>query len=193
MVAALSAALWLVMSSRSNDVLRRRLVVIPVTALVLLIVAVVWREAFAELIGRDATFTGRTSTWGLVVDTWIRRPIVGFGYFAGWFDPELRSGLREIGYNHWEAHNGYLEVLLGAGVLGVSVLAWFIVEVARSLWRSADHEWSPFWLAAVVFAAVSNIGETNIGPNRLAWSVLVIALIGSATHRGSTISPSTAD
>ncbi|MFM8946683.1 MAG: O-antigen ligase family protein [Actinomycetota bacterium] len=192
-VAAVVAAAWLVMLVRAAGALRRLLAWMPAVLVVIVVAAVVWREWFADLIGRDATFTGRTSTWGLVIDTWARRPIVGFGYFAGWFDPELRRGLREIGYNHWEAHNGYLEVILGAGVLGAVALGWFVVEVGRSLWRSVDREGAPVWLAAFVFALVSNIGETNIGPNRLAWSVLVVASIAAATRRGSTVPLSTAD
>lgn len=192
-VAALMSAGCLMVFVRSSGVVRRRLIVTLVSTLPLLIAIVVWRDVFAGWIGRDATFTGRTSTWGLLIDTWLRRPITGFGYFAGWFDPSLRSGLREIGYNHWEAHNGYLEVLLGAGVLGVVALVWLLAEVGRSLVQRTDHEWAPFWLAAFVFAVVSNIGETNIGPSRLAWSVFVVAAVGVATRHGSTSSSSSTD
>ena len=156
--------------------MRRRLGWVAVGAGVFVVVAVLARGAMAEWIGRDSTFTGRTSTWGVVVDAWQRRPIGGFGFFAGWFDPEVRADLVRIDFNHWEAHNGYLEVLMGAGVIGALALGWLLVGVVRAVWRRRDHEWAPTWMALAVFALVSNIGETYIAANRLVWFVLVAVL-----------------
>ena len=186
-VSGLLAAAWLVGFTRSSGGVRRVLAWIPVVLVVVVTAAVVWREWFADLIGRDATFTGRTSTWGLLVDTWARRPLVGFGFFAGWFDPELRDGLRAIGYNHWEAHNGYLEVLLGAGVVGVAIVGWLVVSVGRCIWMRRADEHAPVWLALVVFAAVSNVGETNIGANRLVWLVLVAAVASGGSRSSPAV------
>ena len=161
---------------RGSSDARRRLGWVAVGVGIFGVVAVLARGAMAEWIGRDATFTGRTSTWGVVVDAWQSRPFGGFGFFAGWFDPEVRAGLVRIGFNHWEAHNGYLEVLMGAGVIGALALAWLLVVVVRAVWRRRDHEWAPTWTAMAVFALVSNIGETNIAANRLVWFVLVAVL-----------------
>ena len=174
--AGVLAAAWMVAWQRGSSVVRRRLVWIAAVAGVVVVVAVLARGVVAEWIGRDATFTGRTSTWGVVVDAWQRRPLSGFGFFAGWFDPEVRLGLDRIDFNHWEAHNGYLEVLMGAGIVGVLVLAWLLVGVVRAVWWRREHEWAPTWMALVVFALVSNIGETNIAANRLMWFVLVAVL-----------------
>lgn len=177
-VSGLLAAVWLISLRRSSGRARLVLMLMPGVVAMLVVVAILGRNTFAEWIGRDATFTGRTSTWGLLVDTWERRPLQGFGFFAGWFDSDLRAGLREIGYNHWEAHNGYLEVLLGAGIIGVVALGWFLFTALRALWSRANDEWAPTWLGLMVFALVSNIGETNIGANRLVWFV-VIAVVAA--------------
>ena len=179
-VAGLAAGAWVVGRPRVPSRWRRTYSTVPAVVVLASIVAFAWRDTLAGWIGRDATFTGRTSTWDLLIDTWQRRPLVGFGYFAGWFDPALRVALKDIGYNHWEAHNGYLEVLLGAGLIGVAVLVWFLVAVGRVLNSRLDFVWSPWWVAAVVFALVSNIGETNIGPNRFVWFVLVSAVMSAA-------------
>ena len=179
MIAAVSgvlAASWMAAWQRGSSDARRRLGWVAVGVGVFVVVAVLARGVMAEWIGRDATFTGRTSTWGVVVDAWQRRPIGGFGFFAGWFDPDVRAGLARIDFNHWEAHNGYLEVLMGAGVIGALALAWLLVVVVRAVRRRRDHEWAPTWTALAVFALVSNIGETNIAANRLVWFVLVAVL-----------------
>jgi len=188
MIAAVSgvlAAAWMAAWQRGSSDVRRRVGWMAVGVGVFVVVAVLARGAMAEWIGRDSTFTGRTSTWGVVVDAWQRRPIGGFGFFAGWFDPEVRAGLARIGFNHWEAHNGYLEVLMGAGIVGVLVLAWLLVGVVRAVWRRRDHEWAPTWMALVVFALVSNVSETNIAANRLMWFVLVAVLATAGAREQS--------
>jgi len=195
-VASVLAASWMVAWKRGSLVARRRLGWLAFVVGAVGVVGVLARGVVAEWIGRDATFTGRTSTWGVVVDAWQRRPVGGFGFFAGWFDPEVRAGLERIDFNHWEAHNGYLEVLMGAGVVGGLALVWLLVVVVRAVWRRRDHEWAPTWLAMVVFALVSNVGETNIAANRLVWFVLVAVLATAGAREpspyGRTESPSPA-
>ena len=186
-VAGLGAAAWIVTREKVNRRVRPWVDVLPVLAVVTGVVSFAVRGTVTSWIGRDATFTGRTSTWGLVVDAWESRPFAGYGFFAGWFDPVLRRGVERIGFNHWEAHNGYLEVVLGVGVVGAIALAWLIVSLGGALWSRRRDPWAPTWWGFAVFALVSNVGETNIAANRLAWFVLVAVVARLATRERSPV------
>jgi len=157
------------------------MVALGVGSVALIGCAVAGRAEVSRWIGRDATFTGRTSTWDLVVDSWLERPLAGFGFFAGWFDSGLRAGLRDIGFNHWEAHNGFLEVLLGVGVIGAGALLWFLAVVCGLVWRDRGRDEAPWFAAVVAFFIVVNIGETAIAANRLAWMLLVAVAVRMAS------------
>ena len=147
------------------------------------VAGLIFRGTMADWFGRDSTFTGRTSTWHLVIDTWDRRPVQGFGFFAGWFDERLRRGLVGIGFNHWEAHNGYLEVLLGAGLLGAAMLAWFLIELVRGVWLHRFGDSGPWFAGLLVFVLVMNVGETAIGANRLVWTMAVALFVATRSPR----------
>lgn len=86
-------------------------------------------DELTALFGRDATLTGRTEIWPIVLDAIWQEPLIGFGYYSAMADflgPILVSA---TGASH--AHNGYLDVLLGTGILGLSTLLFCIFSVLR--------------------------------------------------------------
>lgn len=79
-------------------------------------------EDLVAVVGRDASFSGRTDIWPLVLDAVWQKPLLGFGYYAATADfmrPLLVAGL---GRDAVDAHNGYLDVLLGTGIVGLVIL-----------------------------------------------------------------------
>ena len=78
-------------------------------------------------LGKDATLTGRTEIWGLVLGLHTN-PLVGTGFESFWLGPRLlkmRTALPHFPVN--EAHNGYLEVYLNLGWVGICFLALLLV------------------------------------------------------------------
>src|SRR5690606_17946346 len=74
------------------------------------------------------TFTGRTEIWDVVLDFVGDRPLHGWGFMAVWRKPAIIEELdtrydREV----YEAHSGYMEVLLGVGVVGLIALVVVVV------------------------------------------------------------------
>ena len=193
MVAAVSgifASAWVVVRQRSTGRLRRAIGIAPMVAVLGVLALVDARSTVTRWIGREPTLTGRTDTWDVIIEAWYRRPALGFGFFAGWFDPEVRAGLRVVGFNHWEAHNGYLEILFGAGLLGVAALAWFLGAVGREIVGHLDDARAPWWTGSFVFFLVANVGETNIAANRFVWFILVAVVVEIASARRSSPSDS---
>ena len=169
------AGAFCVLWVRASDEKRRHLRFLPPAAIVTGLVAFLFRDTVTGWFGRSPSMTGRTGVWYDIVDAWSRRPVQGFGFMAAWFDPALRAALRARGRNLWEAHNGYLEVLIGGGLIAVvalGFLAWYVIAaLRRSLSARSPH--APWFVAAAMFVAMVNLGETNIAANRLPWLILV--------------------
>jgi exopolysaccharide production protein ExoQ len=77
-------------------------------------------------IGRDATLTGRTGIWQAVLAQ-NTNPLIGTGFESFWMGSRMEAvwDLTEKGIQ--KAHNGYLEMYLNLGFVGLSLLAFVIV------------------------------------------------------------------
>jgi len=89
----------------------------------------------AEAVGKDPTLTDRTKIWAFVLSMQTD-PILGTGYESFWLGPRLQSfwggaGLGRIN----EAHNGYLEVYLQLGALGLVFLSGLLIASYGTIWR----------------------------------------------------------
>lgn len=81
-------------------------------------------------IGRNSTLTGRTQIWAAVLAQRIN-PVLGTGFESFWMGNRLQSvwSLSQVGIE--EAHNGYLELYLNLGWVGLTLLAVLIVSGYR--------------------------------------------------------------
>ena len=142
------------------------------------------RGPITSWFGRSATFSGRTELWAEILESWTQRPWGGFGFMAVWFDDDLRVRLLERGRDLYEAHSGYVEVLIGAGVVGAVALAWLSWMLIRGVVRAVPSgSWaSQWWVAMVAFTLLMNLGETFIGANIAAWLVMVGAGVQARVH-----------
>ena len=112
---------------------------------------------FTSTLGRDATFTGRTEIWASLVPDVAREPILGAG-FGGFWTPETRES-HQIG----EAHNGYLDMVLQLGVVGLLLLVAFLLSSCRKAHRALayDYDWATFGISLCLMASVHNISESS--------------------------------
>lgn len=151
--------------------LRRAGAVVPVG----LVVLIALRGTINAWFGRSATFSGRTELWAELFESWWHRPWGGYGFMSVWFDNDLRVRLLERGRDLYEAHSGYLEVLIGAGVFGAVALGWLLWVLIGGVVRAVPSGTceSQWWVAMVAFVLLMNTGETFIGANIAAWLVMV--------------------
>jgi exopolysaccharide production protein ExoQ len=155
------------------------------TACLLIIPVVVNLDAIFELLGRDPTLTGRTELWRYAWEMVKQRPMIGYGYGA--FFENYESATYVAAVFPWappSAHNGFLELLLDIGVIG---LALFMVFIGSGLMRSAiaPNRVAPdviiFLLPLLVAYTSSAIAESSLlGQSSLVW-VLVVILTVSTT------------
>jgi O-antigen ligase len=79
------------------------------------------------LLGRDLTFTGRTDIWKAVLAQDIN-PLIGVGHYSFWLGDRVETISQSFFYQLNEAHNGYLEVYLNGGLIGVGLLLVVLVS-----------------------------------------------------------------
>lgn len=143
-------------------------------------------EKLVTFLGKDLTLTGRTDIWVRVIDKIQHRPLLGYGYQGFW------QGWESIGAEIWRgegwsvphAHNGFLDLCLELGLLGLSIfLIGFFFNWAKGIWRlrnfrGAEHIWPVMLLT---FLVLSNLTETSlIKRNDIFW-VLYVTISFSVT------------
>lgn len=129
--------------------------------------------------GRSSTLTGRTGIWTAAFEAMEERPIVGYGYGAFWTTDAAQAMSSQVKFEVVNAHNGFLDVGLGLGLIGVAaafmVLVSLLLAVVRD-YRIGDSECAAF--RAFVFALVlaSTVTESGLlTENSLLTVMLVVA------------------
>lgn len=130
-----------------------------------------------DTIGRDATFTGRAQIWrdALAVDN---DPVVGAGFESFWLGASLDEG-RSFHVN--EAHNGYLEVYLNLGWVGVFLLGVVVIRgyqnVLATLRMNLDEGrlGLAYWVAALVYS----LTEAGFRMMNVVWICFLLAVFSA--------------
>ena len=154
-----------------------------VTGLVALGFALVFAsDVFFALLGKDATFTGRTIIWESVLRLIHQRPWTGFGYGAIWTDTSRWGPLAWIvKWSHFtphHAHNSWLETWLGLGIGGLVVWSAYLIEVwGRTLWSVFTSKGAYLALPFLTVYTLTTLTESvAFIYNDLDW--LMLAAIG---------------
>ena len=93
-------------------------------------------EKVASQIGRDPTLTDRTLIWKTVLGMHTN-PLVGTGYETFWLGPRLETVWQLVGRIN-EAHNGYIEVYLNLGLIGLFLIGGLLVSSYRTICKGLN-------------------------------------------------------
>ena len=92
-----------------------------------------------EASGRDATLTGRTGIWQTVLNE-PNNPLLGTGYASFWLGDRLqRIWALYPRTPLLQAHNGYFEVYLNLGMVGVALLGGVLWTGLRNARAQVDR------------------------------------------------------
>jgi len=122
-----AAPLWRLMRGR------QRLLIYLLIALAFCL-AFYWILAFPEtvfqLLGRDATLTGRTDLWAVLLPVIANRPVLGYGYSAFWTgsNADVISVWIQAGRLVPIADNGYIDLCLGLGAIGLCIFLYVFIQ-----------------------------------------------------------------
>jgi len=132
----------------------------------------------ASQVGRDPTLTGRTEIWKAVLSlhtNWL----LGTGYESFWLGPRLNYLWPLTGQVN-EAHNGYLEVYLTLGIVGVILLGIFMIASYRTICRKLGPEFgiAPLALSLWTVSLYYNMTESAAFNGQLFWVIFLLVTIG---------------
>lgn len=89
-------------------------------------------QVIFKVLGRNETFTGREDLWRMIAEQHIN-PIIGDGFLSFWNSPIAVAYREAGGTSVVSTHNGYLEVFLDGGGLGVLLLLVLLVSALRRI------------------------------------------------------------
>jgi O-antigen ligase len=132
-----------------------------------------------HLFGKDVTLTGRTDLWRLMLQAAGERPLLGYGYSTGFRQEVARLVAARSAYGYVpNAQNGYLDVVLNLGLVGLGLTS---ATLGLGLWRAtrlAPATASP--LLICVFILEMNLVEaTLISASDIFMLIYVTALVAS--------------
>lgn len=138
--------------------------------------------ALAQWMGRDATLSGRTLIWKQVWIFILQRPWLGWGYDAFWRGTrgEAFRVVAAVHFMVFHAHNGFLEIWLELGAVGLVLFALSYLRAWRRLWpvlRAGEVDrmmWPVFVLALVVLYDLDE--NSLLIYNGLFWTLYVAAV-----------------
>lgn len=121
---------------------------------------------FAGAVGRNPTLTDRTQIWTILLSIHTN-PFLGTGYESFWLGSRMAEVWRTFQIN--EAHNGYLQVYLNLGLIGLFLLVAFLL----ASYRTISKRLRPF----------SSLGSFSLG----VWSIMLFYNMTEATFPGGVL------
>ncbi len=150
-------------------------------------------DVFLRLFG-DKTFTGRTFIWQFAYDHALERPWLGHGY-AGFWDigPELpKFRAPDFIAKMAHSHNGYLNIWLETGIVGLALFANFMVLSINNIGRAAAVDAAGFLLFSSLTGSLllTNLMEVDfLEAMAPGWMLFMLAAaVASAQVRQRTLS-----
>jgi exopolysaccharide production protein ExoQ len=138
-----------------------------------------FRKVVLHGLGRNSDLTGRTEVWRVL---WAAGtdPVFGTGFMSFWDNPEYQSKLPEA--DAVSAHNGYLEIYLFDGMIGVFFLGLMIVASGARINKALawDGDYGVVRFAVFLVALLANYTESNFACMTPVGFLFLTAAIGQA-------------
>ncbi len=140
-----------------------------------------------ERSGRDMTFTGRIRLWNDIIDIASLHSILGTGYGSFWIGDLTHDLWERHRWRPGQGHNGYIDVYVELGFVGVFLLIAVILSAYRSTMRNfaVNFEYGRFRMVLLSIILLCNITESNFlnGTNNLCFLFLLAAVnISDISH-----------
>jgi exopolysaccharide production protein ExoQ len=142
----------------------------------------------AHALGRKTNFTGRTEIWAALIPT-VPNSIVGAGFENFWISPDVEKMQRSLSLSGWyhpedlnEAHNGYLEMYLNLGWIGVCLIALILITGYQRAGKAFQRcpELGSLILAYIATAAIYNLTEAGFRELNPSWIFLLLAMFSAS-------------
>lgn len=148
-------------------------------------------DNFFELIGKDPTLTGRTEIWLFVNKMIQNRFWLGYGLGGFWSNLDGPSAyiVRALAWDVPYSHNGWLDLWLDLGLLGVLVVSiGMSVNLVHAIrWARVSSGLSGLWpLVLITWILISTVSEGGLTGGFI-WISYVACSFGMCRDRKSVV------
>jgi len=122
-------------------------------------------EAILGFFGKDLTLTGRILLWRALIPVILKRPLLGYGYGAFWqgdAGPAYQVWAA-VGWEWPHAHNGFIDLWLEMGFVGVFVgilLILILIISSKRLFLRGCQQIGSFLFLYGIYIFASNVSES---------------------------------
>lgn len=149
-----------------------------------LLVNLILNKGLIEIIilslGRDSSLTGRTEIWNDIMEIAAKNPLFGTGYGAFWIGNLTHNLWDKYYFQLKSAHNGYLDIYLELGAVGLFFLLVLIFVTFKNILEtlSIRFEFGIFKLTLLITFCLYNISESQflVPTSLLSFIFLLIAV-----------------
>ena len=188
MVFVVGIVLLIVQSRLKKDarMLNRAIITVLIVLLVVQVVAVFFLNkslapVFFSATGRDSSFTGRVPLWQKLIQMGSRAPLLGRGFMSFWLgDDRVTEVWRTFTDTPMTAHNGYIDIFLDLGIVGLLIFFFLLAQTYQNIIRSFEDNPRLGKLKIVLFAMVffHNFTESTFGrPFAFLWLLFLLSSI----------------
>jgi exopolysaccharide production protein ExoQ len=180
----ISSAVWFKPKARNLT-----LVLVIIAAGLGAYLAISHRTTVTTSVGKDPSLTGRTELWRMAIKSIQDRPALGYGYGAFWGQhQQLAYRIREDA--HWltapHSHNGYLEMALGLGFVGLASLLCVYAQMGRRAYgylKNNQVSLAKAPLIYLIFFIIYQFTEASlVGGNSIFWIMFTVVSLHLAAE-----------
>ncbi|MGK7897133.1 MAG: O-antigen ligase family protein, partial [Xenococcus sp. (in: cyanobacteria)] len=149
-------------------------------------------DAFFEAIGKDPTLSSRTEIWKQVWEAIQLKPLLGYGSAAFWDGLEGPSKYVELAVRAKVAyaHNGFLDILLGIGFIGLGLflISYMMTAIKSLILLRTTNSIETFWpLLFLTYLILTNVSEGTLAAlDNIFWllySTITFSLIAAKKNQ----------
>lgn len=185
-IAPLVAAATIYVSKKLQIAAAWIVAAIPASYLTLGMLVTGLSERISYRIYGDATFTGRIFIWNFIETQTAAKPWLGWGFHSFWAVPyspiEKAPGfVRDMP----SSHNGYLDVRLELGYVGLTLFLAFLIATVYSLEhvRRSSPGRATLFLSLMLYVMLMNLLDTLwLIPFDPLWSLFLIVTAAAVRH-----------
>jgi O-antigen ligase len=143
----------------------------------LMLIYIIHPEVFSEkyffrAIGRDESFSGRTSLWDIGLRGFAAKPYFGWGYDS------LMSFLKSYNLGYGQLHNGYLDLLVRGGLVSIFLFFILLCQAVYFLIKQVFFKNKDYVCVAglLLLALLHNMTEGSLfGGTNIIWFMFLIS------------------
>lgn len=147
---------------------------------VLTLATVRLQSVVLSFFGETIDFNGRSAIWHYSWTGFLERPLIGWGWMSAWRTPPfMRRDLWWSFVNTGWSHSGYMDVLLGGGIIAAILFIGVVVWSGYRYLDSADKETAAQWTPAIMFFVLATATqESFFTGDHFLWLLFVAAVAG---------------